>query len=57
LDPHTSLDELANLMLPGPPGRFELREVSRRVNNVRHDDEECIAPAETQVNLFGTDQF
>lgn len=57
LDPLTSLAELANLMLPGPPGRFELREVSHRVNNVRHDDEECIVPAETQVNLFDTGQL
>ena len=57
LDPRTNLDELAGLMRPGQPGRFELREVSHRVNNVRHDDEACIAPAETQVNLFDTDRF
>ena len=57
LDPHTSLDELASLMHSGQPGRFELREVSHRVNNVRHDDEACIARAETQENLFDSDRF
>lgn len=57
LDPHTRLDELATIMLPGPIGRFTVREVSQRVNSVRNDDEACIAPAETQVKLFDPDAF
>jgi len=57
LDPHTRLDELATLMLPGPTGRFAVREVSQRVNSVRNDDEACIATTETQAKLFDTDSF
>ncbi|TFG66881.1 MAG: SOS response-associated peptidase [Gemmatimonadales bacterium] len=57
LDPHSRLDELAELMLPGHTGRFAVREVSQRVNSVRNDGEGCIAPAETQVKLFDTDRF
>ncbi len=52
LDPGSNTDDLAALMLPGPDGRFRTREVSQRVNNVRHDDEACIAPAGTQASLF-----
>lgn len=52
LDPDSHLDDLATLMRSGQAGRFEVREVSQRVNNVRHDDEACISPAPKQVNLF-----
>ena len=53
LDGATDRDELENLMRPGRPGRLALREVSRRVNSVRNDDEECLRPAEEQSDLFG----
>lgn len=52
MDARTNLEELSALMRPGPAGRFQTREVSQRVNNVRHDDEACIAPAGTQAGLF-----
>ena len=52
LNPRTDTEELAALMLPGQAGRFRTREVSQRVNNVRHDDVACISPAGTQANLF-----
>ncbi len=56
MDPQSNLDDLTTLMLPGQSGRFDLREVSSHINNVRNEDEACIAPAETQVNLFGSEQ-
>ena len=52
IDPECDRDELAELMEPGAVGRFSLREVSPRVNNVRNDDESCLHPTETQPNLF-----
>ncbi len=52
LDPRTNTEELTDLMRPGRAGKFHAREVSLRVNDVRHDDEACIAAAGTQTTLF-----
>ncbi|MDH3296937.1 MAG: SOS response-associated peptidase [Gemmatimonadota bacterium] len=53
LDSATGLDELEALMLPGRAGRLTRREVSSRVNSVRYDDEDCLAPVSVQSDLFG----
>ena len=52
LDPRAGPSELGSLVENPEPGRMALREVSTRVNNVKHDDPECLAPVGTQVDLF-----
>ncbi len=45
LDPgNDDRDALAALLVPSPPDRMEVIDVGSRVNDVRHDDAECIAP-------------
>ncbi|MDX1944631.1 MAG: SOS response-associated peptidase [Pirellulaceae bacterium] len=43
LDPATSREQLAALLVPYPAGQMQERVVSSRVNSVRHDDAECLA--------------
>lgn len=52
LDPLCSAEELSGLMEPVEEGRFRLREVSSRVNSVRHDDPSCLTPTDSQSSLF-----
>lgn len=52
LDPSAGPSELDSLVAHPDPGRMALREVSTRVNSVEHDDEECLTPVGTQVDLF-----
>jgi putative SOS response-associated peptidase YedK len=44
LDPQTTADVAAGLLRPCPDDWLEAYPVDRRVNNVRNDDEGCIAP-------------
>ena len=44
-DSTTDPDALLPLLEPYPPGEMEAYPVRRRVNNPRHDDAACIAPA------------
>jgi putative SOS response-associated peptidase YedK len=44
LDPEASAEELKALLKPCPEDAFELFPVSRVVNSVRNDTEECVAP-------------
>jgi len=52
LHPDAGPSELSSLVDHPDPGRLALREVSTRVNSVKYDDPECLAPAGTQVDLF-----
>lgn len=52
LDPRAGPSELGSLVGNPEPGRMALREVSSRVNSVKFDDPECLAPVGTQVDLF-----
>jgi putative SOS response-associated peptidase YedK len=52
LDPRAGPSELGSLVGSPEPGRLALREVSSRVNSVKFDDPECLAPVGTQVDLF-----
>lgn len=52
LDPRAGPSELGSLVGQPEPGRLALREVSSRVNSVKFDDPECLAPVGTQVDLF-----
>lgn len=52
LDPKAGPSELGSLVGTPEPGRLALREVSSRVNSVKFDDPECMAPVGTQVDLF-----
>ena len=45
LDPAASVDELRALLRPFPAERMHAYEVSRTVNSVKNDTEECIQPA------------
>ncbi len=52
LDPHlTNPATLAALLQPFPPQMMTALAVSSRVNNVRHDDARCIAPAQDDLQL------
>lgn len=44
LDPRIPPEDVAALLRPCPDDRLEAYPVDRRVNNVRNDDEGCIAP-------------
>jgi putative SOS response-associated peptidase YedK len=44
LSPETSVDELRGLLKPFPAERMAARAVSRTVNSVKNDNEECISP-------------
>ena len=44
LSPETAVDELRGLLKPFPAERMAAQAVSRTVNNVKNDNEECIAP-------------
>ena len=44
LDPAASVDELTRLLRPFPAERMQAYEVSRAVNSVKNDTEECIEP-------------
>ena len=44
LNPETTADRLKAIMRPYPSERMRAHPVSRRLNDVRNDDEECIAP-------------
>jgi putative SOS response-associated peptidase YedK len=44
LDPGTAIDELRALLEPYPAERMEAYAVSRTVNSVKNDTEECIEP-------------
>jgi putative SOS response-associated peptidase YedK len=46
LAPDATADELRSLLKPYPAEMMESYAVSRAVNNVRNDTEECIAPLE-----------
>lgn len=55
LDPKTDEGGIAHLLAPYPPQAMTMREVSERVNHVRHDDPGCIGPPEPpadQLRLF-----
>ena len=52
LDPRAGPSELGSLVANPEPGRLAVREVSSRVNSVKFDDPECLAPVGTQVDLF-----
>lgn len=52
LHPDAGPSELTSLVDHPDPGRLALREVSTRVNSVKYDDPECLAPVGTQVDLF-----
>jgi putative SOS response-associated peptidase YedK len=54
IDPATGTAELAELLVPLPPERTALREVSMAVNDARYDGPECLAPAvpNGQATLF-----
>jgi putative SOS response-associated peptidase YedK len=45
LDPARAPDQLAALLHPAPDGTLSATAVSRRVNNVRHDDPDCLTPS------------
>jgi len=45
LDPAATVEELRALLRPFPAERMQAYEVSRAVNSVRNDTEECIEPA------------
>jgi len=50
LDPtNADLDALQALLVPCPEAWLEARTVGTRVNNVRNDDPECVAPAPPQL--------
>ncbi len=49
LDPKASAEELKALLKPCPEGGFELFPVSRAVNSVRNDTEECVLPLDQAV--------
>ena len=44
LDPTTDLIGLQAMMLPATKGTLEARSVTRRVNNARFDDPQCLLP-------------
>jgi putative SOS response-associated peptidase YedK len=44
LNPDTSLERLNGIMRPYPSERMRAHPVSRRLNDVRNDDPDCIAP-------------
>jgi len=44
LDADTSIDELRALLRPYPAERMQAQAVSRAVNSVKNDNEECIQP-------------
>jgi putative SOS response-associated peptidase YedK len=44
LNPETTPDRLKAIMRSYPSERMRAHPVSRRLNDVRNDDEECIAP-------------
>ena len=44
LDTNTPVDELRALLRPYPAERMQARAVSRTVNSVKNDNEECIQP-------------
>lgn len=48
----TALQHLKALLVPAPEGSLDARPVSRRVHDARHDDPDCLAPAEREVDLF-----
>ena len=52
LDLRAGPSELGSLVGSPEPGRMAVREVSSRVNSVKFDDPECLAPVGTQVDLF-----
>jgi putative SOS response-associated peptidase YedK len=53
LDPEIEdIDALESMLTPYPSAEMSLRPVSRRVNNARNDDPECIRPPETQNTLL-----
>jgi putative SOS response-associated peptidase YedK len=52
LDPQSEREALHALLVPAPEEALTAYAVSTRVNNVRNDDAECIAPAATQAPLL-----
>jgi putative SOS response-associated peptidase YedK len=44
LDPRTSVEQLKALLKPYPAERMRAEAVSRAVNSVKNDNEECIEP-------------
>ena len=52
LDAKAGPSELGSLVANPEPGRLAVREVSTRVNSVKFDDPECLAPVGTRVDLF-----
>ncbi len=53
LDPHLDdAEALESMLVPYPSSEMSLRPVSRRVNNARNDDPDCIRPPETQNTLL-----
>jgi putative SOS response-associated peptidase YedK len=48
-------DALRAYLVPGPPDRISVVDVGLRVNDVRHDDPECIAPLEDGDTVGGGD--
>jgi len=44
LDPSTSIDHLRALLKPYPAEKLQANAVSRTVNSVKNDTEECIQP-------------
>ena len=44
LDPESGPEDLKRLLVPAPEGTLLARVVSRRVNEPRHDDPDCLAP-------------
>ena len=44
LEPDTPIDELRSMLKPLPADRMRAEAVSRAVNSVKNDNEECITP-------------
>ena len=53
LAPETTVDELRALLKPFPAGQMHAEAVSRAVNSVKNDNEECITPTPGEPPLVG----